>query len=311
MRDAIETARTWAIVLAGGDGSRLAQFTESLHGCPVPKQFATITGDRSMLQLTLQRVACLVPPRRTLIVVAGAHLRWASPQLVAYPEATVLAQPANLGTATALVYALSWIRARDPDGHVVLFPSDHFVAHQEPFVAAVRLAEITSRSTGMVTLLGVRPEGRDPDYGWIVQGDEISAGARRVRGFVEKPALDDARRLLAAGALWNTFLLAAPAAGLWDLTATHLPRHAASFAHLGAAPGLDAVYTRLPAADFSRDVLERAGRLAVVPMVGAGWSDWGTPARVLASLEGSAAHATVRARLRGEPITIETERSVS
>ncbi|MBL0219510.1 MAG: hypothetical protein IPQ07_37285 [Myxococcales bacterium] len=42
----------------------------------------------------------------------------------------------------------------------------------------------------------------------------------------------------------------------------------------------------MTSANFSRDVLAHAPALAVVPVTGSGWSDWGSPARVFASLEG-------------------------
>jgi hypothetical protein len=34
----------WAVVLAAGEGRRLAALTERLHGVPVPKQFAADAG---------------------------------------------------------------------------------------------------------------------------------------------------------------------------------------------------------------------------------------------------------------------------
>ena len=73
--------RTWAIVLAGGEGTRLAALTQAVHGEPTPKQFATLGGERSMLQMTLERLSRLVHPRNVVVVVCRSHLPWVRAQL--------------------------------------------------------------------------------------------------------------------------------------------------------------------------------------------------------------------------------------
>ncbi len=298
-----DEVRTWAIVLAGGDGTRLGSFTEALHGRPVPKQFATVAGDRSMLQATLDRIAPLVPARRTVVVVGRAHLPWARTQLADH-AATTLVQPASLGTATAMLYAASWIRLQDPDAHVLVFPSDHHVGTVPHFLDAVRTAEGVSHELGRLALIGVVPDHPDPDYGWIVAGASVKPGCWTLESFVEKPSAEAATRLRACGGLWNTFILAAPAVLLGELARTYLPDHAERFEALDRfsfAPGvaeLDRVYRRLESADFSTHVLQRARDLLVVPMHDTGWSDWGTADRVLTSLHGTAAELDLRARLR-------------
>ena len=65
--------RLWAVVLAAGEGTRMASLTRHLYGWDVPKQFATLVGDRSMLQLTMERIAPLIPPDRTIVVVDESH----------------------------------------------------------------------------------------------------------------------------------------------------------------------------------------------------------------------------------------------
>ena len=47
----------WALVLAGGDGTRLQPLTCRVAGAPIPKQYCRLVGDRSLLELTLARVA--------------------------------------------------------------------------------------------------------------------------------------------------------------------------------------------------------------------------------------------------------------
>src|SRR5204862_3136872 len=93
----------------------------------------------------------------------------------------------------------------------------------------------------------------------------------------------------------------------WDLARRHLPRHAQrleSYATaidtLDEADALQRVYDGMPSANFSREILAHADDLAVVPVTGSGWCDWGSPQRVLASLAGTDGHARLVARIGGE-----------
>jgi mannose-1-phosphate guanylyltransferase len=298
---------TWAIVLAGGDGTRLAHLTEALHRRPTPKQFAAITGGDSMLQATLRRTAVLAPPERTVIVVGRHHLPWVRQQVDPGRGFRLLVQPAGRGTAVAILAALHWISLLDRDADVIVFPSDHHVSSDVRFCEAVAGAQQASRDTGLLTLVGVVPDGPDADYGWIVPGTELErtfATGQRLDHFVEKPGIELAADLFARGALWNTFIMTGAARTFWRHAERHLPVQTALLERLDLfsfAPGsveLEDTYHQLPAADFSGDVLQRASDLAVVPMVEAGWSDWGTPDRVLTTLSGTPYEDVVRRSLR-------------
>lgn len=292
----IDRGQTWAIILAGGDGTRLASLTHALHREPTPKQFASIDGEQSMLQATILRTARMVPFERIVVVVGPTHARWARPQLAPFPDVALLVQPESLGTAPAILYGLAAIRGFDPDADILILPSDHHVANPGALVAALEEARAAARELDRVVLLGVRPELPDADYGWIVAGSPIAQNVRALDRFVEKPDQETAGELFRAAGLWNTFIMCAPVRTLDRLARATLPLHAARFADLAAREvDISDAFRDLPAADFSRDVLQLARKLAVVPLIGAGWSDWGTPARVLSTLRGTLAEQRLRA----------------
>ena len=62
----------WAIVLAGGEGLRLRALTRYLYGDERPKQYAVLTGSKSLLRQTLERVTRLVPPSRIVVVATSS-----------------------------------------------------------------------------------------------------------------------------------------------------------------------------------------------------------------------------------------------
>src|SRR6266700_1199921 len=122
-----EHGNLWAIVLAGGEGVRLRSLTRRLYGYDRPKQYAALVGARSLLRQTLDRVGLLIPPERTVVVTLASHARYVEAELRGAPRPHVLAQPYDRGTAAGIFLPAHWIRLRDPDATVVVFPSDHFV----------------------------------------------------------------------------------------------------------------------------------------------------------------------------------------
>jgi hypothetical protein len=63
----------WAVILAGGDGTRLQSMTRAITGDNRPKQFVPVIGGATLLDQTRRRVALSVIPGRTFIVVTKKH----------------------------------------------------------------------------------------------------------------------------------------------------------------------------------------------------------------------------------------------
>jgi mannose-1-phosphate guanylyltransferase len=292
-----EDGEFWAIVLAGGEGVRLRALTRQLYGEERPKQYAVLTGSKSLLRQTLERVALLIPPRRIVVVTQASHARYLAPELAGLPEVQVLPQPSDRGTAAGVLMPAHWIQARDPRAIVAVFPADHFILEEAVFMGHVAaVAGYVRAHPDWLVLLGAPPTEPDPDYGWIEVGAPVGwAGqgpVHRIRGFREKPTEESARRLFALGCLWNTFVFAASVATLVDAGRECIPLLHDRLIHLPEFAGtqyeswaLRRAYSFAPAANFSRAVLESSAiSLAVsqIPMVT--WSDIGTPERVARSL---------------------------
>lgn len=304
------TRGLWSVILAGGEGKRLSALTEALYGAPIPKQFAVLAGHLSLLQTTVERASQLAPLERIVVVVSSPHESLAREQLARYPGVRLLIQPRNLDTGPGILVPVAFILARDPQARVAILPSDHYLRRAEPFLDAIEAASAAAvRDSQRVTLVSAVPDSPEADYGWIVPGKAIDRArgtpVRAVDRFVEKPSSQVAHRLFEAGGLWNTFASAGTAAAYWALARRYLPAHAALFESHGALaqPMLsDAVirriYTNMPPANFSREVFQSAAGLAVVSVAGSGWSDWGSPERVLRSLAGGPELPALLARLR-------------
>ncbi len=287
-------AGLWAIVLAGGEGTRLAPLTRHIAGYDCPKQFCAVSGARTLLGQTLARVASLVPAERAVVIGNRTHAAYLRRELPG-PVPHTLVQPANKGTAPGILWPIRWVAARDPDATVGVFPADHFVLQERAFLAYVaRAVQIVQERPDLVVLLGMEPDGPDPGYGWIEPGEPVggASGCAHVRGFWEKPRADLAARFLRAGFLWNSLIVVARARALGALGRTYLPDIDARLAELETRAGADDeawalwhAYARMRSANFSREVLERGDRaVTVLPVRGVLWSDWGTPERVVRTL---------------------------
>jgi len=289
--------RLWAVVLAGGEGVRLRPLIRRVCGDERPKQYAPLIGSQSLLRRTLDRVALVVPPERTLVVTVRGHAKYIAEELHGPSAPHVLVQPENRGTAAGILFPAHWIQWRDPAATVAVFPSDHFVLEEEVFTGHVReIANAIRTRPEWIVLLGARPTEADTEYGWIEPGEPLGTSGGvplyGVRRFWEKPSAETACACLAAGCLWNTLVFVAKIGRLVEAGGQCVPQLHARLAGIAPFAGtkdetwaIQQAYALARSANFSRAILESGlPRLAVSKLPRVTWSDWGTPERVLRTL---------------------------
>ena len=292
-----ERGSLWAVVLAGGEGTRLRPLVRHLCGDERPKQFSPLLGARTLLRQTLDRVGLLIPPERTVVVTLQAHARYLERELGEKPRPHALSQPESRGTAAGILLAAQWIETRDPGATLVCFPSDHLVLEEAAFMEhAAELASFVGREPRRIVLLGAPPSQPETEYGWIEPGAPIGwtgqGPVHAIQRFREKPSKEAAEALLLRGSLWNTFVFAARAAVLLSAGRECAPalydRLFPLRAFAGGEPerwALRQAYALAPTVDFSRSILEACPQmLAVSKLPGLTWCDLGSPERVVTML---------------------------
>ncbi len=287
----------WAVILAGGEGTRLRSMTRAIAGDDRPKQFCPIVGGRTLLEQTRQRVTQSIDSNRTMFVVTKSHEPFYESLANTLPNHLLLEQPENRGTAVAILFALFRLAAHSPRATVAFFPSDHHFSDDEAFMSHVDLAFEAARTRPeTVVLLGITPSGAEVEYGWIEPDESILSSMprsiTRVKRFWEKPTADVARNLMERGCLWNSFVMVGRVDALLKLTQKAMPEAYDLFAGISPVFGttsepaaLDEVYSRIPELNFSHEVLaKRPDDLMVLRVGGVEWSDIGEPSRVISTL---------------------------
>lgn len=290
----VQPTRRWAVVLAGGDGTRLRGLTRFICGDDRPKQFCPLFGEHTLLGHTIRRAQRSVPSQQILLALTHKHREFYAPEADCL-KACRIVQPANKGTAPAILLGALSIQRIDPDALVAILPSDHHYADDMQFTRALESAfEIASQCSESVVLLGAQPDRPEVEYGWIELGPNVAhsnGGLYSVQAFWEKPSLEVAHALLGKHCAWNTFVMVGHVRAFVELSARAIPDVLGTLGRARVWTGSEthiehSIYNQMRSTDFSRHVLSREfSRLLVLRVRNLGWSDLGHPERVLVAME--------------------------
>ncbi len=287
----------YAVILAGGEGSRLKSLTRAIAGDERPKQFCSFLNETSLLDETRKRISHSICPGNTLFSLTKSHKRFYQRPLWNVSERQMVVQPENKGTAPAILYSLMRLAQISSDSTVAFFPSDHYFSDEEAFMQTVESAFAAAEmNSASIILLGIEPEKAETSYGWIEPArslfGDMSRSFTRVSRFWEKPTLRVAERLMRSGCLWNSFVMIGRVETFIGMYRKHLPEMYRIFAaqstllDTAEEPAvLDSIYGCMKETNFSSEVLEKSSdELMVMRVKDLGWCDWGEPDRVMGTL---------------------------
>jgi mannose-1-phosphate guanylyltransferase len=259
----------WAVVLAGGSGTRFWPLSTPEN----PKQLLPLAGTTSTAEEAIERLAGLIP-RDRILVVTGAALAARLQERLNLPSSNILVEPRAASTAPALIWATVEAQRRDPEAEVLSLHADWAVGDAAAFRRTAEAALTTARQHERLVTVGVVPSRPETGYGYIVPGPPLGDGARMVARFSEKPDAATALDLMAAGALWNSGLFAWTAERLLAEAKAHTPE-IAPFLPTLIAGDTDGFFREVTPISIDVGVLERSSCVAVVSGAFA-WDDIGT-----------------------------------
>jgi mannose-1-phosphate guanylyltransferase len=270
-----------ALLLAGGDGTRLQDLTREITGTPIPKQYCRLWHGTSLLEATISRAQLFAPSDRISVVINQNHVELAINQFDAIPESRIFIQPLNRDTGPGMIFALLNLEQEYSDAIVAAFPTDHFIDNDRGFISHVlRASHTINQMPDKIAILGIAPDHPETEYGYILPSNPLmqSEKAFYVEAFTEKPSMARARNIISHGGLWNTFVMVFRLSRMLELVSELVPNEFANLLRLREAPHKAAeIYKTLNSWNFSTKVLARIPEHLIMHKVtDLHWSDWGT-----------------------------------
>lgn len=298
--------------MAGGSGTRFWPLSRRKR----PKQLLELLGKKTLLEQTVARIEPVIPLKRTFVFTNQLLRREVIRRLPGIPSRQIVAEPAVRNTAPTIGLAAHEVLRRDPEGVMIVLPSDHIIRKPAAFRRALRGACQWASRPGRSVVLGLKPTRPDTGYGYIRKGIRVGRVAgqqiHRVERFTEKPPATAARRYLASGRyLWNGGMFIWRAATLLDNLARCKPQMARGLAKIAAAGGAGArgtlwrIFPRLEKVSIDYAVMEKIPNVFVVE-ADIGWSDVGSWA-VVYGLQKKDGAGNIRPR---QSVSVNCERTM-
>ena len=269
-----------AVIMAGGQGTRFWPLSRQSR----PKQFLSITGSRTLLQDTVERLKPLLTKEDIYVVCGRAYLEQVQAQLPELQEDQIIVEPAGRNTAACVGLAALYLKSRFQEEKEIMamLPSDHLIQDVEEFHQVLQAGAKLAQSNWLVTF-GIQPSHPATGYGYLQLGTPLGdfhgRTAYRIRRFVEKPDQERAERFLDAGEyFWNSGMF------LWSIEAILMEiRNQMPILHRALLEieeswndkeRLLEIFSALDNLSIDVGVMEKAPKVATVPCH-LGWSDVG------------------------------------
>lgn len=191
----------YAVLMAGGVGSRFWPISTSEN----PKQFHDMLGTgTTLIQKTFQRLNKFVPTENILILTNERYNDLVLEQLPMVKQEQVVLEPAMRNTAPCILYAALKIQKMNPNGVMIVAPSDHWIEDEVAFAKDVTACFEKCEKEEVLCTLGIKPSFPNTGFGYIEYNKESTAEIKEVNQFREKPDYETAKEFLAQGNfLWN------------------------------------------------------------------------------------------------------------
>ena len=267
------------LIMAGGKGTRFwPKSTEEK-----PKQFINLIEDRTMIQLTVDRMKKLVPIEKIFISTGEKYIDLVKEQLPDLPEKNIIVEPVGRNTAPCILLASLYIKQIYDDCNIAVLPSDHLIKNEIEFLEILKKAnDFVDKNKESIVTIGITPDRPETGYGYIKYNKIGKNEVVKVDRFVEKPNLEKAKKYLESKEyLWN--------AGMFIFNVDYMLKelennYNKTFKLLQQLPSiyddnygkiLNEIYPESENISIDYAVMEKSRNIYVIPS-NFGWDDIGT-----------------------------------
>lgn len=271
-----------ALIMAGGKGTRFWPLSTEEK----PKQFLKLLSDRTMIQMTVDRIKDIIPIDRIFVSTGENYVDLVKEQLPKLPSRNIIVEPEGRNTAPCIALSAFIIEKYYNNSNIVVLPSDHLINEEDRFIDILEMAsDFVNDNENAIVTLGMEPNRPETGYGYIKLGKEFLKGMSNsiysVESFVEKPNYEKAKEYIDRGNyLWNGGMFVWKAKNVVRLIKKFLPF---TYEALKEIPHLednklqdyiDSNYHKTDNISVDYGIMERAEEIFVVPC-DFGWDDVG------------------------------------
>ena len=267
------------VIMAGGVGARFWPLSRRSN----PKQFLPLFTEKSLIQLTVERLQPLVEPEDVYIVSNRRYRDNLLRMFPRIPEKNLLLEPMQRNTAPCIAFAAGVIARDDPEAVMVILPADHFIGDEKAFLQTIEEAVSLAVKRDLLVTMGIQPTRPETGYGYIQYSKKITGEAFQVKTFAEKPNLETARRFMESGDfLWNSGIFVWRTSVILKAMRSLLPqvfevaeKIREGFDREDFVSFLEQVFQEAPNISIDYGIMEKAGNVAVI-RARFPWSDVGS-----------------------------------
>lgn len=268
------------LIMAGGRGTRFwPKSTEEK-----PKQFLNLLGEKTMLQLTVERSLKITPIEKIFIVTGEIYKNIIKEQIPELPEENIIIEPIGRNTAPCILLASIYIKQIYGNANIVVLPSDHMIKQVDNFIEVINKADsyIRKENINAIVTIGVTPTRPETGYGYIKYEDKRYKEIVKVERFVEKPNIEKAKEYLKQGKyLWNAGMFIFNIEYMLKELQTNYKKEYEILSNLPPITDknykakLQEKYKKCEAISIDYAIMEKSKNIYVIPSE-LGWDDVGT-----------------------------------
>lgn len=308
----MKTDGMYSIIMAGGRGTRFWPLSRNSR----PKQLLKIVGNRSMLQITVDRLR-KIKFVNDIVIISGPELaERVKDEIGGVAEENIIVEPSGKNTAPCIGLAAYHLLRRDPDVVMGVFPADHLIVGHKKFSEALAVAKDLAQKESALVTLGVVPSSPHTGYGYIQfdrRNELVEGRVYRVKTFAEKPTPSVAEKFLKSGDfLWNSGMFVWKASTYLEAMESLMPEEYEIIRDIGESVGsedysttLDDQWELLTPQSVDYGILEKAKNIFVVRSEFE-WSDVGSWESFYEILPKNGAGNVIR----GDTLVVDSENSL-
>lgn len=301
------------VIMAGGKGERFWPKSR----VKLPKQFISLTGQKTMIQETVDRLKEYIKTDDIYVVTGEEYASPISHQLPSIPSENIIIEPMGKNTAACIGLTALHIARKDPEAVMIVLPSDHLIKNKENFIVILDEAVSIAKQGDNLITIGITPTHPETGYGYIQFEDKVDSrycdSVYKVKRFVEKPDKATAKKYMDSGKyLWNSGMFIWKVSTILNNIQKYMPKLYESLMVIQKAleqenweQVLQEQYAKLESISIDYGIMEHAENIFVIPGI-FGWDDVGSWTS-LERIHDSDEHGNIT---RGNVIHLDTKKCI-